>query len=230
MRELERLENENASSYAYRVILHNILTLEFPPGSMVSENDLSERLNISRTPVREALLEIRHLDLVESFPQKGSYVTKIDYKRIEDADFIRLSLETAIVRLACRDGLSVKSLKKLKENVEKQKKCILDGADNVTMLELDNMFHKLLFEAVQKEQAYEFMQAQMVHFDRLRNLSYLVLKEEKYSRNTRDHEEILDAINRRDDHGAEKLMIRHLTHHLHEREKLEACCPEYFLI
>lgn len=228
MRELERMDGENARSYAYRVILHNIVTLDFPPGSMVSENDLSERLNISRTPVREALLEMRRLDLVESFPQKGSYVTKIDYKLIDDAYFIRLSLETAIVKLACRDGISAKSIRKLRENLDMQKRNISADADNLVMLELDNAFHKLLFESVGKMQAYEFMQAQMVHFDRLRNLAFLMLKDEKFNRNSSDHENILYAIEKRDEELSEMVMLRHLTRHIHEKEELEKLCPEYF--
>ena len=90
---------ENARMYAHRIILDNIINLELPPGSAISENDLSVSLNLSRTPVREALIEMTRLDLVKIYPQKGSFVSKIDYDLIEEAKFIRLSLELAALRL-----------------------------------------------------------------------------------------------------------------------------------
>ncbi len=228
MKELDKMNGENARIYAYRTILYNILTLELPPGSAVSENELSERLNISRTPVREALLEMRRLDLIESFPQKGSYVTKIDYKLIDDAHFIRVTLEIAIVRLACRQGISARVLKKLRDNVEQQKQYEPLDESHFVMLELDNEFHRLLFESVQKQQAYEFMKAQMVHFDRLRNLSYKTLKIKKNNKSVNDHENILYAIEKRDEELAEMVMTRHLSRHLAEKEELGKRCPEYF--
>ena len=96
---------ENARMYAHRIILDNIINLELPPGSAISENDLSVSLNLSRTPVREALIEMTRLDLVKIYPQKGSFVSKIDYDLIEESKFIRLSLELAALRLLCEQGI-----------------------------------------------------------------------------------------------------------------------------
>ena len=53
---LERYPGENARSYAVRVLRSNILSLELPPGNIVSENEISAALNLSRTPIREALI------------------------------------------------------------------------------------------------------------------------------------------------------------------------------
>lgn len=228
MKELEKIYGENVRSYAYRTILHNIITLELPPGTMVSENDLSEQLQISRTPVREALLEMRRLALVESFPQKGSYVTRIDYSLIDDAQFIRVTLESAVVRLACQQGITDAYLEKLKENVRRQREYEPIDETHYVMLDLDNAFHQMLFESVQRQKAYDFMQTQMVHFDRLRTLAYLKLKTQKNMRSVEDHENILYAIEKRDAELAEMIMGRHLTRHLAEKEELGRLCPEYF--
>ncbi len=228
MKELSKIKGENVRDYAYRTILHNIVTLELPPGSMVSENDLSEQLNVSRTPVREALLEMRRMGLVESFPQKGSYVTKIDYKLIDDANFIRLSLEIAIVRLACRQGISTRYVRKLRDNIESQRQHMNVNGSHFFMLELDNVFHRLLFEAVGKMHAYEFMQGQIAHFDRLRNLEFQILQTEKNTRTVMDHENILYTIEKRDEELAEMVMTRHLSRHLYEKEELGRVCSEYF--
>ena len=55
--------------YEIKAIDDNIINLELPPGSAISENDLSVSLNLSRTPVREALIEMTRLDLVKISPQ-----------------------------------------------------------------------------------------------------------------------------------------------------------------
>lgn len=228
MKKLDKITGENVRAYAYRTILHNILTLNLQPGTMVSENDLSEKLQISRTPVREALLEMRRMELVESFPQKGSYVTRIDYNLIEDAQFIRAALETAVVRRACQQGIAAAYLERLRENLKRQKEYVPMDETHYVMLDLDNEFHQILFASVQKQRAYDFMQMQMVHFDRLRHLAYQKLKTQKNTRSVDDHENILYAIEKRDAELAEMIMGRHLTRHLAEKEELGKLCPEYF--
>ena len=82
---LDRQPSENARSYALRVLLHNIITLELAPGSAVSENELSLVLKLSRTPVREALIELSKMGLVDIQPQRGSYIAKIDYELVEES-------------------------------------------------------------------------------------------------------------------------------------------------
>ena len=106
MKILERQPSEKARSYAIRVLLYNITALELPPGSSVSENEVSSVMNISRTPVREALIELSRMDLVDILPKRGSFISKIDYGLIEESRFMRLVLETAIVKLACEQGIS----------------------------------------------------------------------------------------------------------------------------
>ena len=61
--------DENARTYANRMILDNIINLELPPGTGLSENELSIQLNLSRTPVREALIEMSRIGLVEIIPK-----------------------------------------------------------------------------------------------------------------------------------------------------------------
>lgn len=225
-----KIAGENARAYAHRIILDNIINLELPPGSAVSENELSACLQLSRTPIREALIEMSRLKLVEILPQKGSYVTKIDYELIEEARFVRLSLETSVLKLACEQGIDKEYLYRIRENIERNRQCAENEEHHGIAMELDNSFHKLLFESVGKLRAYEFVRTQMVHFDRLRILSYRTLKMEKFSRTINDHENILYALEKRDGELAEMLIARHLTRHQLERAKLEEIYPEYFVL
>ena len=94
---LQKERSENSRSYAVRVLLYNIIHLELQPGTAVSENELSTTLSLSRTPVREALIELNRIGLVEILPQRGSYISKIDYNIVEESRFLRLVTENAIL-------------------------------------------------------------------------------------------------------------------------------------
>lgn len=224
MKLFDRSPGENARNYAIRILLYNIINLELAPGSAVSENELSSTLNLSRTPVREALIELSKSSLVEILPQRGSYISKIDYERIEEARFMRLVLENAVVKLACESPEPV-DLKKLKDNISEQKFC-LEQEDTARFFPLDNEFHMLLFQSVNKARTFEVIQSQMVHFDRIRTLS---LKSSKPTKIVEDHENIIYAIERRDTELAEILMTRHINRHQMEKSELVAAFPDYFI-
>lgn len=72
-----RLEGENNREYAYRVLRQNIITLQFAPGQTLSEAELSEKLEMSRTPVHEAVMMLKNEWLVDVQAQRGSSVSMI---------------------------------------------------------------------------------------------------------------------------------------------------------
>ena len=221
---LDRQPSENARSYALRVLLHNIITLELAPGSAVSENELSQILKLSRTPVREALIELSKMGLVDIQPQRGSYIAKIDYELVEESRFMRLVLENAVLALVC-EGISPEHEEMLRANMEEETRH-LEAGDYTRLFELDTDFHRLLFTSVSKARTYGIIHSQMVHFDRLRALSLKSLKPDKI---VEDHENILYAIGRRDSELAEMLMTRHLTRHRVEKSELIKLYPDYFV-
>ena len=102
MKVSERYGREIGREYALRVLKENIVMLELEPGSRISENELASELGLSRTPVREALIELSKGQIVEIYPQKGSFVSRIDWNLVEEAQFMRLTLERAVIRLACQ--------------------------------------------------------------------------------------------------------------------------------
>ena len=92
----DRMPGETAKAYAYREISENIINLKLKPGSLVSENELARALGVSRTPVREAIQELQKSQLIEVFPQRGSFVSGISFDAVEEAAFLRRTLEIAI--------------------------------------------------------------------------------------------------------------------------------------
>lgn len=221
---LEKNPNENSRAYALRVLRNNIVNLELEPGAAVSENEISSALNLSRTPVREALIELSKYGLVDIQPQRGSYISKINYAIIDESRFVRLVLELAILRLACV-GISDEYKTQIEANIAEQKLC-LENNDALKLLSLDNAFHKLIFDSVGKQWTYNILDNHMLHFDRLR---VLTLKNLKNSKTVEDHENIYNAIINHDRDLAEILMTKHLNRHNMDKEELLKLFPNYFL-
>jgi DNA-binding GntR family transcriptional regulator len=66
-----------------------ILLARLRPGEPMSENQLAQRLGVSRTPVREAIQRLVREGLVNVWPQRGSLVSLMSLQRIQDALFVR---------------------------------------------------------------------------------------------------------------------------------------------
>jgi DNA-binding GntR family transcriptional regulator len=88
------------SGRAYYAIRELIVTLELPPGAVVSERDLQERLGVGRTPIREALRDLAREQLVEVYPRRGIFVSGVDVGDIAGLSEVRLALESQAARLA----------------------------------------------------------------------------------------------------------------------------------
>ena len=80
--------------HAYEEIKRRILTCEFPPGSMLTEEELQNILGISRTPIREALIRIENSGLISVKPKKGIQVSRITLDSITAVFELRKLLET----------------------------------------------------------------------------------------------------------------------------------------
>lgn len=219
----EQLARENGRDYALRILKENIIRLEMEPGSSISDREVAAKLSLSRTPVREALLELAKAKVVDIYPQRGSVVSLIDYGLVEEAYFVRSVLETAVVELAC-ERANEDSLAELEDNVKLQK---FYQQDRVTekLMELDDEFHRLLFKMTGKLQAYEMMKGMMIHFDRVRNMALGTLKDKSL---VEEHEKILTAVREKNPGAARKVMTIHLNRYRVDEEEVRRRYPGYF--
>ena len=219
----KRYGRETGREYVLRMLKENIVRLELEPGSRISENELAAQIGVSRTPIREALIELSKSKIIEIYPQKGSYVSLIDWNLVEEAQFMRLTLEKGIIRLAC-EGIDEEKLQSLDKNVKLQQ-FYLDNDEPGELLELDNQFHKELFRITNKIHVYRLMDNMILHFDRLRTLRTKVVDQQYV---IADHMAILDAIRLKDPEKGEKAMERHLTRHEIDEKIVRKEYPKYF--
>lgn len=223
MQVLERLANESARDYALRVITNGIVTLELEPKSRLNDRELAAELGLSRTPVREALLELAKVDVVQMYPQRASIVSPIDYDIMEEAYSMREILECAVVERCCRIA-SPEDLAPLEENLKLQE-FYLENRSPAKLMELDNEFHKCLFAVAKMPHVHTLMGTITIHFDRVRSLSYQTVKEVK---TISAHRAILNAIMERNAEKAISLMKQHLGNYTVEKDELIGKYPQYF--
>lgn len=219
----KRQSRETGREYALRTLKDNIVRLELAPGSMLSENELAAQMGLSRTPVREALVELSKVDIVEIYPQRGSAIALIDYDLVEEARFMRLVLEKAVVEQVCAqaDG---EDIRRLRENVEQYRAC-MDRGESDQGLDTDNNFHRILFQIARKDRVHGLIRNMSIHFDRVRRLSLSAVKDTKVAQ---DHSAIVDAVEAGDAPLAVRLMEEHLTRYQYDAETLREKYPEYF--
>lgn len=223
MQVLERFPRETGRDYALRIIKENIISLELAPGSQISENELSAELGLSRTPVREALIELSKVKIIEIYPQKKSVVSLVDYDLVEEARFMRNLLECAVVELDCEMAVP-DDIEHLQENVRLQN-FYLESLQPGNLQHLDDQFHEMLFRIAQKSQVYTLMQNISIHFDRVRRMSLSSVKDLKI---VQDHERITAAISRRDAAAARELMETHLSRYKIDAVAIREKYPQYF--
>ena len=223
---LERQSKENARAYAYRVLLYNIVTLELKPDDIISEKNIASSIGISRTPIREAMMELSSNGLVNVIPQKGSYVAKFNFNIIDEARFLRLTVELAILKIICKE-ISDKYILELKNNLMHQRLSIKHD-DVSELIKLDNEFHKILFEAANKQWSYSIVNTHMIYFDRYR---YLIQKNNSHRENiVFDHENLLESIIQHDFDSAKDIISQHLGSNPDEKDFILNLYPEYFIV
>jgi len=224
MRIEERRYAETARDYALRILKNNIITMELEPGTMVSENELAAQMGLSRTPVREALMDLAKCRVVDVLPQRGSRIALIDYTLVEEARFAREVLEVAILDLVC-ERITAADIMQLRQNVRLQALTQEPGiGDSLNLMELDDAFHQMLFRIAQKENTYNMLCGMTIHFDRVRNLALNVVKDIKI---IEDHQQICEAVAMRDAAKAKEVMTQHLGRVRVDEEAIRGVYPQY---
>ncbi len=138
MKELANLE-------IYNELKRRIIELEYEPGSAISEKDLVNEFQVSRTPIREALLRLAQIGLVEMKPRVGTFITQINLSKVKYAYEVKKNLEGLAAELASQRATTeeINELFEIIERFEKYdivkdyKKCIKD----------DQRFHKIVRNA-----------------------------------------------------------------------------------
>jgi DNA-binding GntR family transcriptional regulator len=140
---------ETLTDRAYTEIEELIVTLQLAPGEAVSEQMLSERLGIGRTPIREALQRLARERLVAILPRRGVVVSAIDVAAQLRLLEVRRELERLVARGAARRA-SEEERERFGELARRFEKASRAG-DDKTFMRTDREFNELCLAAVKNE-------------------------------------------------------------------------------
>lgn len=219
-----RAENNSIRENVYHVIKTNIAKLQLAPGTTMSTQELAEKLNVSRTPVREAFIRLQKEDLVVIAPQKNTMVSLIDLVRAEKERFLRESLEVAIIPLFMEKFTSA-DLHELDKLLVKQKACY-DADDSLTFLSYDNLFHKVFFDVAEQDLSWETITNTNSHYNRLRVLT--TRNKETFYGAVCQHEVMLQYIRADNTDALRKELLNHVQKINIEKTGLLEQFPDYF--
>src|SRR5690348_17764045 len=96
------MEPLSMAEAAYRAIQDRLIRLDIQPGAPINEEELCQRLGLSRTPVREALQRLEHERLVVVYPRRGTFATEINVTDLTYILEIRELMEPAAAASAAR--------------------------------------------------------------------------------------------------------------------------------
>lgn len=200
------LKPRSTAQNIFELLRSDIVMGVLKPSESIKEAEIAERLGVSRTPVREALLRLSTLGLVDIFPQSGTRVAPIRLEKVRAAQLIREAVEVEVVRRVCR-VVTDKQLGELTHLIEDQKVAAERG-DLRRLFQLDEDFHRSIHAAAGLMTVADELEDLKVHLNRLRYVS--VHWPRGADKITGEHEEILAAIRARDEDRAARAMTVHL--------------------
>lgn len=214
-----------AAAMVYEQLRAQIISLDIPPGSALSENDLAKSFGVSRTPVREALLRLADEMLVEIVPKSGTTVSRIPYFQLTEAITIRKALEETAVRNAC-ERASRSQLTTIWAFVERQREADRAGDPN-GFHEADEGFHAAIADAAGYPGIWQLVKQVKVQVDRYRRLT--LPQTGRMSRVIKEHAAIVTALEKRDAERAVAAIRGHLEGLEHSLPNIRDLNPDYFV-
>lgn len=220
---LEPLNRPSVADTVFEELHRQILSLELPPGTKMSEVEVSKALGVSRQPVRDAFYRLSKLGFLSIRPQRGTTVTRISEKAVMQAQFVRSAIEAETVRTAC-EKLTEDDHRALDELLQRQREAV-EAKDRQKFHDLDDQFHKELCDRSGLGFAWEIIRENKAHMDRVRFLSLSFASQDAFD----EHLKIMEAIRQRDSAGAMALMHIHLSRIRQQIPRIREENAEFFV-
>jgi len=217
-----------ARSYTAQVhdlLLQAIVRGKLPPRTALSEATISKLIDVSRTPVREALAQLADEQMVLIYRQVGTIVAPVRTQLLEEGRFVRSTLECAShVQLA--QTITPVQLAEFGQIVQQQRDAVAGGQVD-RFSELDELMHRRLFEFAGRGHVWEMLEPINRQFDRVR---WLLLGHVAghADRALQEHEQMLAQMASRDVAGLGASVSSHINHITAHLAALREQAPESY--
>lgn len=223
-------KHTGTSEAVYQKLKEQILHLELPPGSAISEIDTAASFEVSRTPVRDAFKMLESEGLLEIRPHIGTFVSLIDLHTISDILYMREVLEQAVFKdLTASYDKSQEFRIRL---ILQQQRELLDqemSADELARAFIisDNEFHNTLYELAGKRTVMNFLQSINSQYERFRTFLNLGDRD-SLLRLYEDHNKIWEHIAHKDYDGLANTISHHIYDGFNSGTEIVYKYPKYF--
>jgi GntR family transcriptional regulator, rspAB operon transcriptional repressor len=201
-----------------------IINMHLLPGAPISEKYVSDFYRVSRTPVRDALVRLAEERLVEIYPQRGTFVSRISIGAVRDVMVMRKALE----RVTARDAAArpnTAHLLELRAVLDRQRAYDRAG-DLAAFHAADDDFHQLIAIMGEHANLWRIVKSEKAPAERCRVLAIPASDRRKLV--ISQHGAIVDAIARGRPEAAETAMDAHLADVLPGLDELRRAYPDYF--
>jgi len=187
----------------FETLRDEILSGDLAPGLLLNTLALSDRLGVSRTPIREALNRLVSIGLVENVPHRGSFVRKLSVEEVIEVYYIRAALAGVCARLATKRINDAQKQRLIELCAEMEK----PSDDHRLMLQRNFEFHNIIFQAAHSPRI-ESLALQYYHqSEQFRALSLELPG--RFEEACREHRRILQAVLDGDADAAEQSSREH---------------------
>jgi DNA-binding GntR family transcriptional regulator len=191
------------SDQAYRELLERIVSGELAAGTRLRDVDLAESLGMSRTPVREAVLQLQREGLVEVVPRAYSRVARIDTKALAEAVPVAATLQALAARLGA-PAMKRDDVDRMRAADQERSRALAAGL-TIEAIDADDRFHGVLVERAHNRELEAHIEAVM---RKLRRLDYVYFSELDLAADRSDHEALIEACEARDPQRAAEVTER----------------------
>ena len=202
-----------------------ILDLTLKPGTELNLNQLSSLFGVSRSPIRDAVKELSGEHLIDIYPQRGTYVSRINLRMADDERFIRLNLELGSIPDFI-NNINDELISEMEELIKKQEKAFA-LRDTSLLLKLDDQFHSVIFKGADRQGVFDFILTRNGNYHRMRLISFMfdAISEDVISQ----HKVLLEAIKEKDPEKVMALDKMHMTKLKKETVSFRETMPQYFI-
>lgn len=201
-----RRESTSLSEQAYSQIRSMIITLELEPGSLISESELMATLSVGRTPIREALRLLANEKLVEVYPRRGMFVSRVDVHNLSALSETRAVLEIKAAELAATRSSAADHV--VTQALITEIKALKGNLDMATLIGLDQRIHHHIYQCTHNDFLAAALDNYYAHalriwflaLERVAGLTEAVI----------EHQVLLEAIASGDAKAAAKAMRDHV--------------------
>lgn len=208
---------KTVTEYAYEHIKNKILAGEYQPGEKLTEGNLADELEVSRTPIRDAIQRLASEGLIVATPHKGYTVTKMSRKDVKDFYQTRMALEGWAAKLAALHAtdIELEHFKKKLADMEKIFNRDKELASYKEIAKSNNEFHKIIRTMAKNNVLSKLIEGLDSPITVIRSTAWTTFKERKVD-TFKEHLEIANAIISRN----EKLAQERMEYHIYQAGKV----------